>query len=151
MARINGEIFIARPPEVVFDCVSDQRNEPKYNPGMVRAEKLTPGARRRGHPIEVVVLDPTLFGLSCSVSSITMSARRRPAVIVAANRGHRRHDHTAAGAWRDTNELVLAPATQGTCPPRRAAPGRDGYLLRPCAPGRAGEDQCRVAAKPLGG
>jgi hypothetical protein len=43
MARIDGEIFIARPPEVVFDCVGDQRNEPNYNPRMMRAEKLTAG------------------------------------------------------------------------------------------------------------
>jgi hypothetical protein len=43
VAHINGEIFIARPPDAVFDCVGDQRNEPKYNPGMIRAEKLTPG------------------------------------------------------------------------------------------------------------
>ena len=31
----------------------------------------------------------------------------------------------------------------------RSRPAED--LLRPCAPGRAGEGQCRVAAKPLGG
>lgn len=43
MTRIDGEIFIARPPEVVFACVGDQRNEPNYNPRMVRAEKLTAG------------------------------------------------------------------------------------------------------------
>lgn len=43
MGRIDGEIFIARPPEAVFDCVSDERNEPKYNPHMVRAEKSTSG------------------------------------------------------------------------------------------------------------
>lgn len=43
MPRITGEIDIARPVEVVFDYVADQRNEPKYNPTMLRSEKLTDG------------------------------------------------------------------------------------------------------------
>jgi carbon monoxide dehydrogenase subunit G len=42
MARIDGEIVINRPVEEVFDFVADERNEPRYNPGMVRAEMLTP-------------------------------------------------------------------------------------------------------------
>ena len=43
MARIGGEIVIGRPVDVVFDYVSDQSNEPQYNPQMVRAEKVTAG------------------------------------------------------------------------------------------------------------
>ena len=43
MATIEGEITIHRPVEVVFDFVADQRNEPQYNPDMVRAAKVTPG------------------------------------------------------------------------------------------------------------
>jgi hypothetical protein len=43
MARIDGEIIIGRPVDVVFDYVSDQSNEPRYNPQMVRAEKITAG------------------------------------------------------------------------------------------------------------
>lgn len=43
MARIEGEITIGRPVEVVFDYVADQTNEPLYNPSMVRAEKVTSG------------------------------------------------------------------------------------------------------------
>jgi uncharacterized protein YndB with AHSA1/START domain len=43
VARIEGEITIARPIEVVFDYVADQSNEPQYNPHMVRAEKVTTG------------------------------------------------------------------------------------------------------------
>jgi uncharacterized protein YndB with AHSA1/START domain len=42
MARIEGEIMINRPVEEVFDFVADERNEPRYNPDMVRAEMLTP-------------------------------------------------------------------------------------------------------------
>lgn len=44
MARIDGEIIIDRPVDVVFDYVADQSNEPEYNPQMVRAEK-SPRAR----------------------------------------------------------------------------------------------------------
>ena len=40
MARIEGEITVGRPVEVVFDYVADQTNEPQYNPAMVRAEKI---------------------------------------------------------------------------------------------------------------
>ncbi|PBC40191.1 hypothetical protein CJ179_33420 [Rhodococcus sp. ACS1] len=42
-ARIEGEITIGRPMDVVFDYVADQTNEPLYNPSMVRAEKITAG------------------------------------------------------------------------------------------------------------
>jgi len=48
MARIEGEIVIGRPVDVVFDYVADQSNEPQYNPQMVRAEKITPGPIGKG-------------------------------------------------------------------------------------------------------
>jgi Polyketide cyclase / dehydrase and lipid transport len=48
MDRIEGEIAIGRPVDVVFDYVADQSNEPQYNPRMVRAEKITPGPVRTG-------------------------------------------------------------------------------------------------------
>jgi uncharacterized protein YndB with AHSA1/START domain len=41
MARIEGEITIGRPVDVVFDYVADQTNEPRYNSSMVRAEKVS--------------------------------------------------------------------------------------------------------------
>lgn len=43
MVQISGSIVIARPPEAVFDVVADQRNEPSFNPRMLRAEKVTDG------------------------------------------------------------------------------------------------------------
>lgn len=43
MAKIEGEILIGRSVEDVFDFVADQRNEPEYNPRMVRAAKITDG------------------------------------------------------------------------------------------------------------
>jgi len=48
VASIQDEIVIARPITEVFDFVADQRNEPKHNPSMVRAEKLAPGAIGKG-------------------------------------------------------------------------------------------------------
>jgi hypothetical protein len=48
MARIDGEIVIGRPVDVVFDYVADQSNEPRYNPQMVRADKITAGPVGKG-------------------------------------------------------------------------------------------------------
>jgi carbon monoxide dehydrogenase subunit G len=41
--RVEGNIVINRPLEEVFDFVADERNEPRYNPQMTRAEKISPG------------------------------------------------------------------------------------------------------------
>jgi glyoxylase-like metal-dependent hydrolase (beta-lactamase superfamily II) len=46
--QIEGEIEIARPPQVVFDVVADERNEPRYNPRLGSVEKLTAGPVGRG-------------------------------------------------------------------------------------------------------
>jgi uncharacterized membrane protein len=43
MVHIQGDIVINRPVEEVFDFVADQRNEPRYNPRMIRAEKISSG------------------------------------------------------------------------------------------------------------
>jgi uncharacterized protein YndB with AHSA1/START domain len=43
MARIRGEVLIRRPVEEVFDFVADERNEPRYNPHMIRAERISAG------------------------------------------------------------------------------------------------------------
>src|SRR6478735_9299669 len=48
MARIEGEIIIGRPVEVVFDFAADQRNEPRYNPRMIRADKVSDGPVGKG-------------------------------------------------------------------------------------------------------
>jgi hypothetical protein len=48
MAEIEGEILIGRSVEDVFDFVADQRNEPQYNPRMVRAAKVTDGPVGKG-------------------------------------------------------------------------------------------------------
>ena len=43
MAQIEGELVIHRPVHEVFDFVADECNEPRYNPRIRQAEKLTPG------------------------------------------------------------------------------------------------------------
>lgn len=43
MPRITGDIVVDRPSEDVFDFVADGRNEPKYNPDMLRSELITTG------------------------------------------------------------------------------------------------------------
>ncbi len=43
MAQFEGEIVIERPVEEVFDFVADERNEPRYNPRMLLAEKISSG------------------------------------------------------------------------------------------------------------
>lgn len=48
MTEIKGEILIDRSVEDVFDFVADQRNEPRYNPRMVRAAKVTGGPVGKG-------------------------------------------------------------------------------------------------------
>lgn len=48
MARIEGEIVIGQPVDVVFGYVADQSNEPQYNRRMVRAEKITAGPVGKG-------------------------------------------------------------------------------------------------------
>jgi uncharacterized protein YndB with AHSA1/START domain len=41
--RIEGEVVIERPVDEVFDTVADEGNEPRYNPDMLRTEKVTDG------------------------------------------------------------------------------------------------------------
>ena len=48
MARIEGELVSYRPVHEVFDVVADERNEPRYNPRICRAEQLSPGPIGRG-------------------------------------------------------------------------------------------------------
>ena len=48
MTHISGEVTIDAPVEEVFDLVADERNEPRYNPRIVHAEKLSEGPVGRG-------------------------------------------------------------------------------------------------------
>jgi hypothetical protein len=48
VAHITGEVLIHAPVDEVFDMVADERNEPRYNPRIVRAEKVSEGPVGRG-------------------------------------------------------------------------------------------------------
>lgn len=48
MTHIRGQVVINRPVEDVFDFVADECNEPRYNPSMRSAERLSPGPIRAG-------------------------------------------------------------------------------------------------------
>ena len=48
MAHIAGEVMIHAPVDEVFDMVADERNEPRYNPRIVRAEKVSEGPVGKG-------------------------------------------------------------------------------------------------------
>jgi uncharacterized protein YndB with AHSA1/START domain len=43
MTEIRGTTYFERPVEVVFDFLTDPRNEPKYNPLILAARKTTSG------------------------------------------------------------------------------------------------------------
>ena len=56
MSRVRGSLDIARPAEVVFDTVADQRNEPSYNPTMTQSTKVTDGPIGVGTRFEATVI-----------------------------------------------------------------------------------------------
>ena len=43
MTRIAGSVTIGAPVDEVFDLVADERNEPRYNPRIARAAKVSDG------------------------------------------------------------------------------------------------------------
>ena len=55
MARIEGEIVIGHPVDVVSDYVADQSNEPQFNLRIVRPEKITAGPVGTGTRFRPVV------------------------------------------------------------------------------------------------
>ena len=63
MPRVEREMVINRPVEEVFDFMADGRNEPHYNPHMLRAEQTSAGPIGRGS-LEVELL-PLEGELAC--------------------------------------------------------------------------------------
>ncbi|WP_172652870.1 SRPBCC family protein [Rhodococcus opacus] len=79
MARITGEDLVDAAITEVFDTVADERNEPRYNPRIVRAEMLT-------H-------EPVGAGSRFVAEPKRMGARGRMALeIVEYQRPHRLHN-----------------------------------------------------------
>jgi hypothetical protein len=81
MSHVRGEIRIDRPVDEVFDYVADERNEPSYNPAMVRVEKLTDGpvgagTRYRATVVSMgrqvdMLIETTIADRPATLSSVT--------------------------------------------------------------------------------
>jgi Polyketide cyclase / dehydrase and lipid transport len=101
MVRIDGEILINRPVDAVFDFVADERNEPRYNPRMLRVDKLSPG------PI----------GLGSRFHA-EMTSRPRPAEMTIEWTGYDRPRRLASWTQLSTMEirgaLTFDPVPEGT-------------------------------------
>jgi carbon monoxide dehydrogenase subunit G len=101
MAKVNGSIYIDRPPEVVFDFVADERNEPRYNPKMTTVALLTE------EPIGV----GSRFGS-------TLMSRARPVTMTVEFtefvRPRRLALVSTAGAMDTVGALSFAPSGRGT-------------------------------------
>jgi uncharacterized protein YndB with AHSA1/START domain len=74
MVRIEGEIVIHRPVDEVFDFVADERNEPRYNPRILRVHKLTPGPIGQGTRFRA---ETTTMGRTAGIA-IEYTAYQRP-------------------------------------------------------------------------
>ncbi len=103
MPRVEGDLVIERPVEDVFDFVADERNEPRYNPRMLRAEKLSAGPIGAG----------TRFR-----AEMKMKGRRRLVEMTTEFTGYER-PHRLASATHFTSmeihgSLTFEPVPEGT-------------------------------------
>lgn len=101
MARIDGEIVIDRPVDVVFDYVADQSNEPQYNPQMVRAQKITTG------PV----------GVGTNFRSAVASGGRTAEMLIEITRYDRPHRLASTTTMQHADisyTLTFEPAAPGT-------------------------------------
>jgi uncharacterized protein YndB with AHSA1/START domain len=140
MVRIEGEIVIDRPVEEVFDFVADERNEPRYNPRMVRAEQITPEPIGVGTRFEAEIRS---MGRPAGMT-IENTGYERPRRLASRTRmrthGHRGGPAVRSGGRPDADAMALgveaAGRSQADLPPGRtygAAPGA-GDLDQPQAP-----------------
>ena len=117
MARIAGSITIDAPVEEVFDLVADERNEPKYNPRILRAEKVTEGPVGKGSRF---VAEPKSMGAK---GAMTMD-------VLEYERPHRLHNVIRSSYLQVEGTLTFAEVAEGT---RLSWDWRHG-LGRPDAP-----------------
>ena len=88
MAHIEGEILIKRPVEEVFDFVADERHEPRFNPHMLTAEKVSDGLIGKGTRTSAPPWSrfPTLRSLNRRTSGrYVRASSSRPAAVTANN------------------------------------------------------------------
>ena len=109
---VKGEIVIKRPIEEVFDFVADERNEPKYNPEMTVAEKVTDGpvgvgttfhsvVAGRGGPAEMTI-EFTQFDRPRRILENDPRLERD---------GHRRGVAVRAGGRRHKDDVAMGSAS----------------------------------------
>src|SRR6478609_11842796 len=101
MARIEGEVVVARPVDEVFGYVADSRHEPAYNPRMLHCELVTP--------------EPVGVG---SRFVAFMATRPRPMRMVTEltgfEPGRRLESSTTAGMAEVQGSLRFDPVPQGS-------------------------------------
>ena len=98
MTRIAGDVTIDAPVEEVFDLVADERNEPAYNPRIVRAEKVGEGPVGAGSRF---VARPR--GMGTMVVDVLEHDRPR-----------RLHEHIRSSYLEVDGELTFTRTGQGT-------------------------------------
>ena len=155
MARIEGEVVIGRPVDVVFDYVADQSNEPQYNPQMVRAEKITAGpvvkgtrfrsaVASRGRTAEMLIEctgydRPKLFATTTAMAQADISYTLRFEPVVAGARMRWSGQVRPKGALR-----LLGPVItwMGICQEQRIWAGLKEHLeAAPAGPARSADGQ----------
>ena len=101
MTRIAGEIIISAPVDEVFDLVADERNEPRYNPRIVHAEKASTGPVGAGARF---IAEPRRMGAK---GAMTLT-------ILEYDRPHRLHNLVRSSAMRVDGALTFQAVAGGT-------------------------------------
>jgi carbon monoxide dehydrogenase subunit G len=97
--RIEGNIVIERPAEEVFDFVADECNEPRFNPQMTQAEKISPG------PI----------GVGTQFRAVITGAGEMTIEFTGYDRPRRLASTTHLSGMDITGVLFFEPVPEGTC------------------------------------
>ena len=101
MAHIAGEVTIDAPVEEVFDLVADERNEPRYNPRIVRAEKVSKGPVGTGARF---VAEPRSMGAK---GEMTLE-------VLEYDRPHQLHNHVRSSYMKVDGTLTFEEVDGGT-------------------------------------
>lgn len=101
MTHIAGEVTIDAPVDEVFDMVADERNEPRYNPRIVRAEKVSEGPVGTGSRF---VAEPKSMG---SKGEMTLT-------ILEYDRPHRLHNVVRSSYMQVDGTVTFEEVESGT-------------------------------------
>jgi uncharacterized protein YndB with AHSA1/START domain len=101
MTYIAGEVTIGAPVDEVFDMVADERNEPRYNSRIVRADKVSEGPVGAGSRF---VAEPKSMG---SKGEMTLT-------IVEYDRPHRLHNVVRSAYMHVDGQLTFEGIEGGT-------------------------------------